>query len=143
MNGTAGNDTLIVGANLVTLTGGAGSDTFDISSARSNSNSYATITDLQAGDKIKTEAAIANFAATAVSLANTASFGDYVNAAVVAGGANGAAWFQFGGDTYLVHNVGNADTAFTNGTDIIVKIAGSVNLSTAALNTDSNWLVIG
>jgi S-layer protein len=143
LNGGAGNDTLIVAANLVTLTGGAGSDIFDVSSARSNSNSYATIADLAAGDKIKTEAAIDNFASTAVSLASTASFGDYVNAAVVAGGANGAAWFQFGGDTYLVHNVGTADTAFTNGTDIIAKIAGTYNLATAALNTDSNWLVVG
>lgn len=139
--GGAGSDTLVVNADLVTLTGGAGDDIFDVSAAVSNSNSYATI-DADSGDSIILDAAIASHASTAVSLAATASFGDYVDAAVVAAGSNGSAWFQFGGDTYLVNNVGAADVAFTNGTDIIVQLDGLVDLSTATLNTTDNQLFI-
>ena len=77
-----------------------------------------------------------------VALAATASFADYVNAAVVAGGANGAAWFQFGGDTYVVENVGAAAASFTNGTDLIVKASGLLDLSTASINLTNHQLVI-
>lgn len=143
LKGGAGNDDLIVSGDLVTLTGGAGSDVFDVSNATSNSNTYATITDLAAGDKILLDADIEDFASAAVTLASTASFDAYVNAAIAAGGADGAAWFKFGGDTYVVQNVGTASAAFENGTDIIAKIEGTYNLATAALNTDTNWLVVG
>lgn len=143
LKGGAGNDDLIVKGDLVTLTGGAGADVFDVSNATSNSNTYATITDLAAGDKILLDVDTKDFASAAVTLASTASFDAYVNAAIAAGGQDGAAWFKFGGDTYVVQNVGAASAAFENGTDIIAKIEGTYNLATAALNTDSNWLVVG
>ena len=138
--GGAGSDTLIGSANLVTLTGGAGSDTFDISTVRSNANSYATITDFSAGDKLKVggTGATVDFISAKVTLAATASFADYANAAAVAAGADDVAWFQFGGDTYLVQDLGDdslAANGFINGQDNIVRLAGTIDLSLLAFNS--------
>lgn len=144
--GNAGNDTLIGSANLVTLTGGAGTDTFDVSFAVSNANSYATITDFSAGDKLLFAAAdsgggtggVVNFVNAKIALASTASFADYANAAVVAAGLDDVAWFQFGGDTYVVQDLGaDSTTAFVNGTDSIVKLAGTIDLSLLAFSSSA------
>ena len=145
--GNAGNDTLIVGglgviANLVTLTGGAGSDTFDVSDVVSNLNSYATITDFSAGDKLKVAAAGGatgvDFVSAKITLASTASFADYANAAAAAAGEDDVAWFQFGGDTYVVQDLGTDSTALTgfeNGVDNIVKLTGTIDLSLLAFSS--------
>ena len=42
-------------------------------------------------------------------------------------------WFQFGGDTYVVTDVSTA-TSFVNGTDMVVKLTGLVDLSTATFD---------
>lgn len=112
LNGGAGNDTL-KGANLTQLTGGAGDDTF-VMNQPSNVNSYSTITDLEAGDVIDLDVANAGtveFSASALDLADTAVFQDYANEAVNQLGAdvNDAAWFQFGGNTFIVQSGGNHD----------------------------------
>lgn len=138
--GGAGGDTLTASANLVTLTGGAGSDTFDVSYVVSNLNSYATITDFSAGDKLKVGGTGANvdFVSAKITLASTASFADYANAAVAAAGADDVAWFQFGGDTYLVQDLGadsSAANGFINGQDTIVKLAGTIDLSLLTFNS--------
>lgn len=144
--GGAGNDTL-TGANLTTLTGGAGNDIFMMNKP-SNVNSYSTITDITAGDVIDLDAANAGtvvFSQSAVTLAGTAVFQDYANAAVNALGtdSNNAAWFQFGGNTYIVQS---GDTTsgndFVNGTDSIIKITGAVDLSTASYNQSQGTLEI-
>jgi S-layer protein len=138
--GGAGGDTLIASANLVTLTGGTGADTFDVSYVVSNLNSYATITDFSAGDKLKvggTGADVA-FISAKITLASTASFADYANAAAAAAGADDVAWFQFGGDTYLVQDRGADSLAadgFINGQDTIVKLAGTIDLSLLTFNS--------
>lgn len=141
--GNGGNDTLMVnGKSLVTLTGGAGNDTFDISVATTGVNSYATITDLAAGDGIKFAAGAANFRAAAIVLdPNTAVFQDYANEAINATNTGDVSWFQYNGNTYVVQNVSNG-TSFTNGADIIVKITGLVNLGTAAFTNAGDKLVI-
>jgi S-layer protein len=160
--GGAGNDTLTAGGSLTTMTGGAGNDTFNMYTS-SNESTYATITDLTAGDTIDTTAGI--YAATKVSLASTASFQNYVDAAIVAAAATTAAktstdgdndvsalsWFQYGGNTYLVQD--NIDTAgstsagsnadtYTDGTDAIIAIEGLVDLSSATFNLTSGELII-
>lgn len=138
--GGAGNDKITSNSGLDTLTGNGGNDVFVISTP-TNLNSYATVTDANAGDRI----AFANkgtetFAAAKLALASTAVFQDYVNAAVNAGGdasTNGyIAWFQYGTDTYVVESRHNASTThdFQNGADVIVKLTGLADLSTATLN---------
>lgn len=144
--GGAGNDVL-KGDNLTTLTGGEGNDIFMMNKP-SNVNSYSTITDITAGDVIDLDAANAGtvvFSQSAVTLASTAVFQDYANAAVNALGtdSNNAAWFQFGGNTYIVQS---GDTTsgndFVNGTDSIIKITGLVDLSTASYNQSIGTLEI-
>ncbi len=143
LNAGAGNDTLVVNADLVTLTGGAGADVFNVAHATSNVNSYATITDLSAGDSIQFNGAAASFVAAKVALANTAVFQDYANAAIANTSQNQVAWFQYGGDTYVVeHNSANGATSFANATDIIVKVAGQVDLTGAAFSTTTHALSI-
>ena len=143
--GGAGNDTLIVGAlgNLTPMTGGAGNATFNVAAATTNVNSYVTITDLTAGDKIKFAATCASFNASKVTRADTAVFQDFANAAINATDAGQISWFQFGGNTDVIENANNS-TSFVNGTDMIVKITGAVDLSTASYSvTASTLLIIG
>lgn len=144
LNGGAGNDTLIAHGNLDTLTGGAGNDTFDIGTATTNVNSYATITDLAVGDTIKflDTAATETFQASKVVLADTAVFQDYANAAINATNMGDIAWFQIGGNTYVIeHASADASTSFVNGTDVIVKLTGAVDLSHASFSADHQTLV--
>ena len=143
--GGAGNDTLIVHGNLTTLTGGAGTDTFDIGTATSNVNSYATITDIAVGDIIKfaDTAGTETFQASKVVLGDTAVFQDYANAAINATNQGDISWFQVGGNTYVIeHASADAATSFLNGTDIVVKLTGTVDLTKASFNADSQTLVI-
>ena len=138
--GGVGADTLTANAGLDTLTGGAGVDTFVVKTVTANVNTYSTITDATAGDIVNlVDLGAETFQSTKVTLANTAVFQDYANA-VVAAGANASVngyvgWFQFNGDTYVVESMHNGTTtpSFTNGTDLVVKLTGLVNLSTASI----------
>ncbi|MFY8142546.1 MAG: S-layer protein [Caulobacter sp.] len=138
LNGGAGNDALNGNAGLSILTGGAGNDTFGIVAA-ANVNSYNTITDLSAGDLIKITG-ITSFTNAKVTLGDTAVFQDYANAAINALAANGAGWFQYAGNTYIVADLGANGTAFTNAEDAIVKLTGLVDLSGAALNSTNGTI---
>ena len=141
--GGAGNDTLYANAGMTTLTGGAGNDTFVFNYATANVNTYSTITDFSKGDKI-VFADVGNgmetFSSAQVVLGGTAVFQDYANAAVNAGGTAGAngyiTWFQFQGNTYIVESRHDAVATkdFQNGTDIVVKLVGLVDLSGASLS---------
>lgn len=141
LNGGAGADTLILGANgnLTSMTGGAGNDVFNIAAATSNVNSYATIVDATAGDKIVFGSGI-SFIASKVSLGDTAVFQDLANAAIATTDAGQISWFQFGGNTYAIENITDS-TAFLNGTDVIVKIVGAVDLSTASFSASAHSLL--
>ncbi len=139
--GGAGNDTLVVMGNLATLTGGTGSDVFNVAHQTTNVNSYATITDLGAGDSIKFDTGATNFLNGKVTLADTAVFQDYANAAVNLTTGGNVAWFQLGGNTYVIENT-SGSTSFVNGTDAIVKITGTVDLSTAAFSATTHSLII-
>jgi S-layer protein len=136
--GGAGADKLLATGGLDSLTGGAGADTFFVTTASTNVNVYATITDATKGDIIT----LANkgtevWSSVKLTLGATATFQDYANAVVNAGGnasVNGyVGWFQFAGDTYVVESLHNATTTlnFSNGTDMIVKLTGLLDLSTA------------
>jgi len=142
--GGAGSDTLTANAGLNVLTGGAGSDTFVIQTAGANVNTYTIITDIAAGDTIK----LANkgsetFSTSKTTLAtDTPSFSDFANAVVAANKVDGTSaaaigWFWYGTNTYIVemlhNNSSGASPAFVGGTDIIVRLTGNIDLSTATL----------
>ena len=74
----------------------------------------------------------ASFVAAPISLAGTAVFQDYLDAAAAAGGAGAVSWFQFNGDTYAVNDQG-ASAVYENGTDEVVKLTGLVDLSKATI----------
>ena len=137
--GGAGADTLTTNLGLTTLTGGAGNDLFVISGASANGGIYTTISDATAGDRIQlfdVAGGTEVWNSTAVALASTASFSDYLNAASASttGGANSElSWFAFGGNTYIVVDDSNNAT-FTAGTDGVVALTGVVDLSAASLN---------
>lgn len=133
LSGGAGNDVLVSNAGLTTLTGGEGADVFRIATASLNVNSYSTVTDFAAGDLLQI-AGIGSFAAAKVTLGETAVFQDYANAAINTLAANGAGWFQFGGNTYVVADMGVDGATFTNSEDFIVKLTGLVDLTNASFN---------
>jgi S-layer protein len=137
--GNGGADTLTTNLGLTTLTGGAGNDLFVIPGAAANGNVYTTITDATAGDRIQlfdVASGTEVWNTTAISLAGTASFSDYLNAASTSGtGATTAqiSWFAFGGNTYIVEDASDS-TSFFAGTDAVVALTGVVDLSAASLN---------
>ncbi len=129
------------GASVVTI----GVDTDDADTITigtpASANNYSTITGLTTGDILSfadkgTEVWLGGTATTAkIALdASTALFADYIAAATVGDGStNGAfSWFQFGGATYVVEDK-SAGAAFVAGTDVIVKLTGTVDLSKATL----------
>jgi len=128
----AGADMIVTGTGGGTLTGGAGNDTFNVqasvaTAATATGSVLTTITDFTAGDKINLGAATA-FATTKLTLDSTVTNLDaaFTQAAAVTG--NGANWFQYGTDTYIVADKG-AD-GFGIG-DLVVKLTGLIDLSTA------------
>lgn len=139
--GGSGINTLTSNSGLDTLTGGSGQNTFVIN-APASANTYATITNAVAGDTIKFVTAATAFDGTQVTLASTAVFQDYANQAVkTAATAGTVTWFQFGGNTYVVE-AGAAHTSFTNGSDSVVELQGTVNLSHASFNSTTGSLVL-
>lgn len=145
--GGAGVDTIIANSGADTLTGNGGNDTFKFSTVTANVNTYSTITDAHIGNSlVLIDKGLEVFNTAKVTLANTAVFQDYANAVVAAGGdasANGyIGWFQFNGDTYIVESLHNGNTttgtpSFVNGTDLIVKLTGLVDLSHTSINPGS------
>ena len=136
--GGTGVDTVTVGGGVNTILTGTGADVINLTAVTANVNTYTTVSDFAVGDKLN----FANlgtevFNNTKVTLGNTAVFQDFANAVIAAAGdasVNGAlGWFQFAGDTYVVESRHDAavSASFVNGTDMIVKLTGLLDLSTA------------
>lgn len=140
--GGAGNDILIGNAGLSELTGGEGNDLFVIGTAASNVNSYNTVTDFAAGDLLKLVGAT-GFNSAKIELGDTAVFQDLANKAIRDIGAGEAAWFQVGGNTYVVMDAGaDSTTDFVNDQDFVVKLTGLVDLSNASFNNDYDTIAL-
>jgi S-layer protein len=138
LSGGAGADTITGNAGADTMTGGAGNDSFVVGVSASSAVRD-VITDATAGDTITLAAGLGNaFTTTAASAGAGASFADLLNAATAA--ADTAAWFQYGGDTYLVGSSA-ADSSFTNGTDTVVQLTGLLDLSNSTILNDVLTLV--
>jgi S-layer protein len=142
--GNAGNDSLTSNAGLSIMTGGSGFDNFKVV-VSANKNVYTTITDFSAGDSLElTNQGTETFNATALALAPTASFTDYLNLAAIgtSGATNGAiSYFYFAGNTYVVEDLSNT-ASFVDGTDIVVALTGLVDLSNSTLQGASTNILL-
>jgi S-layer protein len=132
----SGNDNITVGAGLNSITVGAGTDALSFLAPGSSGLIFSTVSGAQANDTI----ALPNggtssaFDTTQVTLSSAAGFSDYLNAAALASDAGGGAeaWFQIGGNTYVVANE-DGKSAFTAGTDYVVGLTGAHNLDNSTL----------
>jgi len=149
-----GDDVISVGGGLNIVSMGAGKDALSISARPINGNIFTTVTDINVGDTINLAALTTadskgGALGSKINLADTAAFADYL-AAAAAGvivsnptGPSTMAWFQFGGNTFIVvddtnpNQGGNADNnVFENGIDSVVKLTGLVDLSTSTIAAD-------
>jgi S-layer protein len=141
----AGDDTITVSASVATtLTGGAGKDTFILTSATAGSTTagdtiITTITDynraedtIQIGDAdpLKKFVPTSGDTFTAVLTAALNASGTPAGAAT-----SSAVWFTYGGDTYIAKQDG---TGSFGTADIVVKLSGIVDLTSAADNAAGN-----
>jgi hypothetical protein len=139
--GGSGADTIKAAVNGGTLTGNAGNDTFDVSVALGGVTATfqtTTITDFTKGDKIKfVNTGTSVFTAAKVDLSGAATVGAALDLlAAGAGNVNGIVkWGTFGGNTYIVNDNGAGATFAA--TDIMVKLTGTLDLSTSTYATDT------
>jgi len=130
-NGGAGADTLIVGgAFATTLTGGAGKDTFTVTAAVGET-SMTTITDFVAADDKIVFTAGGTFAPTKIDVSAATTFDAALDLAAAGTAGTAITWFTYGADTYIVDDNTAAAGGFGAG-DIVVKLVGTFDLSTAA-----------
>ena len=137
ISGGAGNDIITYDGGADVFTGGAGNDTFVVGVAGTKT-AYLTIADATAGDIIDLSAlgtvaakTAAQMLAAKVTLGAAATFDQYLDGAA-AGAADTLAWFNFGGDTYLVVDQ-SAGNSFVSGTDSVIKLTGVVSLGTSSI----------
>lgn len=127
IGGTAG-DVLKASINNSTLTGNAGADTFDVSVALGGVDSVTTVTDFTKGDKITFGGTAGAFTATKVDLSGAATLAAALDT-LAAGNNSDLKWGTFGGNTYIVDDVGAGATF--GATDTAVKLTGVLDLSTS------------
>lgn len=143
----AGNDVITVGS--VTTVGvnsinvGTGTDSVTVIGQSVNSLAFSTITGMGVGDTLVLNGGTAALGTPTFTTAKVADLGamavftDYLAAASAAGATanSNIAWFQFGGNTYVVEDNSDALT-FQTGVDSVVCLAGLVTINgfTAAAN---------
>ena len=139
IKGGAGADTFTLAAGqITTITTGGGKDNVvatavvGVQGSGATTAAYTTITDFSAGDKIT----FANngtevFTTAKINVDAATDLGAALNlaTAVDGTGAGQITWFQYGGNTYVVEN--NDGVGF-GAADIVVKLNGLVDLSTAS-----------
>jgi len=139
--GGSGVDTIKAAINGGILTGNGGADTFDVSVALGGTTSTfntTTITDFTKGDKIKLiNTGTSVFTAAKVDLSGAASVGAALDLLAAGNGStNGIVkWGNYGGNTYIVND--NTSGATFAATDIMVKMTGTLDLSTSTYATDT------
>jgi S-layer protein len=143
----AGNDTVTTSAGGSTITLGGGNDAINVAATVAASTTAPTLTTITdafgSGDSL----VFANqgtevFTSAAANVSAATSLVNALDIAITAAGdTNGQiVWFQYGGNTYVVEHLG-ASTNF-DVTDIVVKLAGSVDLSTASYTAGTNTLAL-
>lgn len=134
-------DVLKASVNGGTLTGNGGNDTFDVSVATgaitSATAGIVAITDFTKGDLIQFGTSVVGSAIAKVDISTSASVAAALTALSSSTTAGAVNWGVFGGNTYVVQNDGTAP--FAAG-DVVVKLAGTVDLSTSLLNGTTHAL---
>lgn len=134
----SGNDLISVatssfsGSLAATVTTGTGKDTVDVSNATLASLSnkqITTITDLTRGQDSVKFAAGGTFNASEVNVSTATSLDAAITAAL--GAVNSTQWFKYAGDTYLVNN---DNISGLNAADIVVKLSGTLDLSSGSIS---------
>jgi len=148
VDGGAGNDEITVSGEVATtLTGGEGKDTFVLTSATAATDFatapiITTIKDydranytIQIGDADPLKKFVPTSGNTFLEVL-TAAFGGTSGSPVTGGAAaSSAVWFTYGGDTYIAKQDA---TATFGSADIVVKLTGIVDLTSAADNAAGN-----
>ncbi|EMS80496.1 beta strand repeat-containing protein [Desulfotignum phosphitoxidans] len=134
----AGDDTLVVGSvatQTSSITLGAGKDTVDINAVQGSAGAYLTLQDIAVDDKIDVAGVINGAIAGATlgdktTLGGAAGFANYIDAIAAGDGSANSVdgWFQLNGNTYLVID-NSAAATFQDGADIVVELAGTIDLS--------------
>ncbi|WP_420797146.1 beta strand repeat-containing protein, partial [Campylobacter fetus] len=147
----AGDDEILIGklqegnAKQITITGGEGNDTFNLTAAVVSAAAkadFTTITDFSAGDTIKLAAATTKYVNTAITQPNGTLQEVIVAMLSAANGGNGGEvktvyGFTWNTDNYLFYNTTANGKAIAS-TDVLVKLAGTtVDLdSLTVINND-------
>lgn len=147
LKGGTGADTITTNASSATLIGGGGNDKYVVTAtvggtADATTAAMTTITDFNAGDmiaagtisglfKTQTDIAAATNLTQAIDLA-------LKNASVTA--AN-AAWFNYGGNTYVVVEDANDGFGATTQNELIVKLTGTLDLTNATVASNTITMV--
>jgi S-layer protein len=134
----AGDDRIIVAdtADAAKVEGGDGNDLFDMTGATLGKEAYATILDFEAGDQIAVNASSFKSQGVVVTDPSELTLTDWFTAAFNQTVATEAIWFQHNDNTYIVDNTTTDD--FVAGDDVIIKLAGVVDLDQAAFNDSGN-----
>jgi S-layer protein len=145
----AGNDTVTTSAGGSSITLGGGNDSVNVVltvSASATAPTLTTIVDtINAGDSIVFKGGATSEVFTAAAVTAVSGATSLVNALDIAISAAGnvnaqITWFQYGGDTYIVEHLANT-TDFAVG-DIVVKLTGLVDLSTASYVAGTDTLTL-
>ncbi|TFI48398.1 hypothetical protein E4O93_07980 [Diaphorobacter sp. DS2] len=132
--GGSKGDVIKASVNSSTLTGNGGNDTFNVETAVAaavTKMAITTITDFTKGDKIDFGATAGAFTAAKVDLSGAANEAAAINL-LAAGNNSDLKWGVYGGNTYILDDVGAGATI--DATDTIVKLTGTLDLSTSTLN---------
>ncbi|OCR89977.1 hypothetical protein CFT12S02225_09050, partial [Campylobacter fetus subsp. testudinum] len=137
--GSVGDDTITIGkANAdLTVTGGAGNDTFIVTAAHTTAGGteHTTIADFSAGDKITFAAAVAGYQHSTADLSSAGTLKAAIDAVLTNNDTAQTVYgFTYGGANYLYYNSTNGETT-TVATDTLVKLSGNVDLDSISLNT--------
>jgi S-layer protein len=140
----AGDDVIHIGAatGSNTVDVGTGTDTVVLDAIQTAAGNFVSVTGMSAGDIINLAAVVDGHAVSTqtameakVMLDGTATFANYLDAAAAGDGATINTiikWFQFNGNTYLVHDT-NIAAAFQAGHDSVIQLVGVVDLSGSAM----------
>ena len=130
IKGGSGDDTLISGGGADVLTGGAGKDIFNVTaSTYGTEKTISTITDFVKGTDMLITGAVPT-ALAKVTVTDATLDAALATIAAQAATAGTAAWGVFGGNTYVV--VDADGTAAVDANDVVVKLAGTLDLGTTA-----------
>ncbi|MEN9867699.1 MAG: hypothetical protein RL748_3289, partial [Pseudomonadota bacterium] len=147
--GGAGSDVIKVNGLLNQVNvGSSGLDHVTISAAGANSIAYTTISNAHAGLTLSLPGAISSFAADKIAPGNATVALTLANAFVQqSGNASTQAatgWFQLDGNTWIVqsrHDASGSNSGFLNGTDVLVKLTGLIDLSHAQVTANYDLLL--